>query len=84
MPEQSEYTKSNTLIDPSLALSKTIYTYDNLNFSKSWSNWGLNPTKIHLDGLLGSSVSFITRALFKKMDVLFFVVLNDGGSLLFE
>jgi transcription-repair coupling factor (superfamily II helicase) len=37
----------------------------------------LNPVKIQLDGLLGSSVSFITRALFKKAERPFLVVLND-------
>jgi hypothetical protein len=35
---------------------------------------GLNPTKIHLDGLLGSSVSFITEL---YLWASFFVVLND-------
>jgi transcription-repair coupling factor (superfamily II helicase) len=30
-----------------------------------------NQTKLHLDGLLGSAVSFVIRALFKKADAPF-------------
>jgi transcription-repair coupling factor (superfamily II helicase) len=30
-----------------------------------------NQTKLHLDGLLGSAVSFVIRALFKKSDAPF-------------
>jgi transcription-repair coupling factor (superfamily II helicase) len=36
-----------------------------------------NPIKMHLDGLLGSAVSFIIRALFKKAERPFLIVLND-------
>ncbi len=36
-----------------------------------------NPIKIQLDGLLGSSISFIIRALFKKAERPFLVVLNN-------
>jgi transcription-repair coupling factor (superfamily II helicase) len=36
-----------------------------------------NPLKMHLDGLLGSAVSFIIRALFKKSERPFLIVLND-------
>lgn len=38
---------------------------------------GLNPIKMQLDGLLGSSVSFIIRALFKKAERPFLIVLNN-------
>ncbi|TDE06655.1 transcription-repair coupling factor [Flavobacterium hiemivividum] len=36
-----------------------------------------NQPKLHLDGLLGSSVSFVVRALFKKADAPFLVILNN-------
>jgi transcription-repair coupling factor (superfamily II helicase) len=36
-----------------------------------------NQTKLHLDGLLGSAVSFVIRALFKKVDAPFLIVLNN-------
>jgi transcription-repair coupling factor (superfamily II helicase) len=36
-----------------------------------------SPLKMHLDGLLGSAVSFIIRALFKKAERPFLIVLND-------
>jgi transcription-repair coupling factor (superfamily II helicase) len=36
-----------------------------------------NQTKLHLDGLLGSAVSFVIRALFKKADAPFLIVLNN-------
>jgi transcription-repair coupling factor (superfamily II helicase) len=36
-----------------------------------------NPLKMQLDGLLGSAVSFIIRALFKKSERPFLIVLND-------
>ncbi|NGY36563.1 transcription-repair coupling factor [Flavobacterium sp. XN-5] len=36
-----------------------------------------NQPKLHLDGLLGSSVSFVVRALFKKVDAPFLVILNN-------
>lgn len=36
-----------------------------------------NQPKLHLDGLLGSSVSFVVRSLFKKADAPFLVILNN-------
>jgi transcription-repair coupling factor (superfamily II helicase) len=36
-----------------------------------------NQSKLHLDGLLGSAVSFVIRALFKKADAPFLIVLNN-------
>ncbi|MFB0909765.1 MAG: CarD family transcriptional regulator, partial [Flavobacterium sp.] len=36
-----------------------------------------NQTKLHLDGLLGSAVSFVIRALFKKADAPFLIILNN-------
>jgi transcription-repair coupling factor (superfamily II helicase) len=36
-----------------------------------------NQSKLHLDGLLGSAVSFVIRALFKKADAPFLLVLNN-------
>jgi transcription-repair coupling factor (superfamily II helicase) len=36
-----------------------------------------NPTKTHLNGLIGSSISFVIQSLFKKVDLPFLVVLND-------
>jgi transcription-repair coupling factor (superfamily II helicase) len=36
-----------------------------------------NQTKLHLDGLLGSAVSFLIRALFKKSDA-FLIILNNN------
>ncbi|CAM2849503.1 transcription-repair coupling factor [Flavobacterium frigoris] len=36
-----------------------------------------NQPKLHLDGLLGSAASFIIRALFKKADAPFLIVLNN-------
>jgi transcription-repair coupling factor (superfamily II helicase) len=36
-----------------------------------------NPTKIHLNGLIGSSISFVLRSLFKKVELPFLVILND-------
>ncbi|WP_016990690.1 transcription-repair coupling factor [Flavobacterium sp. ACAM 123] len=38
---------------------------------------GNNQTKLHLDGLLGSALSFVIRALFKKADAPFLIVLNN-------
>jgi transcription-repair coupling factor (superfamily II helicase) len=38
---------------------------------------GNNQTKLHLDGLLGSALSFVMRALFKKADAPFLIVLNN-------
>jgi transcription-repair coupling factor (superfamily II helicase) len=35
-----------------------------------------NQTKLHLDGLLGSAVSFVIRALFKKSDAPFLILNN--------
>jgi transcription-repair coupling factor (superfamily II helicase) len=36
-----------------------------------------NQPKLHLDGLLGSATSFVIRALFKKADAPFLIVLNN-------
>jgi transcription-repair coupling factor (superfamily II helicase) len=36
-----------------------------------------NQPKLHLDGLLGSATSFVLRALFKKADAPFLIVLNN-------
>ncbi|SEA83665.1 transcription-repair coupling factor [Flavobacterium gillisiae] len=36
-----------------------------------------NQPKLHLDGLLGSAASFVIRALFKKADAPFLIVLNN-------
>lgn len=36
-----------------------------------------NPVKIQLDGLLGSAISFVTRAIFKKAEHPFLVILNN-------
>jgi transcription-repair coupling factor (superfamily II helicase) len=62
-------------------LSKTaLYnTYDNSpKVKKIVDQLGeSNPIKIQLDGLLGSSISFIIRALFKKAERPFLVVLNN-------
>jgi hypothetical protein len=77
--------KSNTLsIQIRLALSKTAYIIPTIipKFSKSLEQLELNPTKIHLDGLLGSSVSFITELYLKAS--FFDCFKRQGGSLLFE
>jgi transcription-repair coupling factor (superfamily II helicase) len=62
-------------------LSKTaLYnTYDNSPKVKQIVEQlgGLNPIKMQLDGLLGSSVSFVIRALFKKAERPFLIVLNN-------
>lgn len=36
-----------------------------------------NPVKMHLDGLLGSSLSFVIRSVFKKAELPFLIVLNN-------
>jgi transcription-repair coupling factor (superfamily II helicase) len=36
-----------------------------------------NPVKMQLDGLLGSAISFVTRAIFKKAEHPFLVILNN-------
>lgn len=36
-----------------------------------------NQVKMHLEGLLGSAVSFVTQALFKKSDLPFLIILNN-------
>ena len=38
---------------------------------------GNNQIKIHLEGLLGSAVSFVIHSLFKKSELPFLVVLNN-------
>src|SRR3970040_1225416 len=64
-----------------LELSKTaLYnTYDNSPKVKQIVERLVesNPIKLQLDGLLGSAVSFIIRALFKKAERLFLVVLTN-------
>jgi transcription-repair coupling factor (superfamily II helicase) len=36
-----------------------------------------NPIKMHVDGLLGSSLSFVIRSLFKKAELPFLIILNN-------
>jgi transcription-repair coupling factor (superfamily II helicase) len=83
LQEQSRTRQARThlSIQIPLALSKTaLYnTYDNSPKVQQIVEQfgGSNPVKMHLDGLLGSAVSFTIRALFKKAERPFLVVLND-------
>jgi hypothetical protein len=87
--EQSQYPKSEYTYRskyPTLALSKTaLYnTYDNSPKVQQIVEQLGDSNPINLDGLLGSSVSFIIRFI-KKVSVLFGCFKRQGGgSLLFE
>jgi transcription-repair coupling factor (superfamily II helicase) len=61
-------------------LSKTIYSiYDNSPKTEQISTLlgQNNTTKIQLSGLVGSSISFLIRSLFKKSELPFVLILND-------
>jgi len=61
-------------------LSKTIYSiYDNSPKTEQISTFlGQNSSpKIQLSGLVGSSISFLIRSLFKKSELPFLLILND-------
>ena len=61
-------------------MSKTIYSiYDNSPKTEQISTFlGQNSSpKIQLSGLVGSSISFLIRSLFKKSELPFLLILND-------
>ncbi|MEY2670219.1 MAG: hypothetical protein RLZZ577_535, partial [Bacteroidota bacterium] len=61
-------------------MSKTIYSiYDNSPKTEQISTLlgQNNTTKIQLSGLVGSSISFLIRSLFKKSELPFVLILND-------
>jgi transcription-repair coupling factor (superfamily II helicase) len=62
-----------------LSKSALYTTYDNLPKTQQIANQLLenNEVKLHLNGLLGSSVSFVIRSLFKKAELPFLVILDN-------
>ncbi|KFF19378.1 transcription-repair coupling factor [Flavobacterium hydatis] len=62
-----------------MSKSALYTTYDNLPKTQQIANQLLenNEVKLHLNGLLGSAVSFIIRSLFKKAELPFLVILDN-------
>ncbi|MCV9927996.1 transcription-repair coupling factor [Flavobacterium sp. LS1R49] len=62
-----------------MSKSALYTTYDNLPKVQQIANQLLenNEAKLHLNGLLGSSVSFVIRSLFKKSELPFLVILDN-------
>jgi transcription-repair coupling factor (superfamily II helicase) len=62
-----------------LSKSALYTTYDNLPKTQQIVNQLLenNEVKLHLNGLLGSSVSFVIRSLFKKAELPFLIILDN-------
>jgi transcription-repair coupling factor (superfamily II helicase) len=79
--EQSQIQQTHQSIQIPPALSKiTLYnTYDNSPKVQQIMERlrESNPVKMQLDGLLGSAISFVTRAIFKKAEHPFLVILNN-------
>jgi transcription-repair coupling factor (superfamily II helicase) len=79
--EQSQIQQTHQSIQIPPALSKiTLYnTYDNSPKVQQIVERlrESNPVKMQLDGLLGSAISFVTRAIFKKAEHPFLVILNN-------
>ncbi|KIC03874.1 transcription-repair coupling factor [Flavobacterium sp. JRM] len=62
-----------------MSKSALYTTYDNLPKTQQIANQLIenNEVKLHLNGLLGSSVSFVIRSLFKKVELPFLVILDN-------
>ncbi|OUL64088.1 transcription-repair coupling factor [Flavobacterium sp. AJR] len=62
-----------------MSKSALYTTYDNLPKTQQIANQLIenNEVKLHLSGLLGSSVSFVIRSLFKKVELPFLVILDN-------
>lgn len=61
-----------------MSKEKVVSIYDNSSkIIKIGENLTQRNQKIHLNGLIGSSVSFVINSLFKKVEVSFLLMLND-------
>ncbi len=60
-----------------MSKSNLFNTYENSSKVKQINDCLQNEQKIHLNGLIGSSISFIIQSLFKKNEKPFLVILND-------
>jgi transcription-repair coupling factor (superfamily II helicase) len=67
---------SQTMIDPQELSKAALYNiFDNSQFKIIDRLQENNQTKLHLDGLLGSAVSFVIRAIQSRRSVL--IILNN-------
>ena len=61
-----------------MSKEKVISIYDNSSkIIKIGENLAQKYQKIHLNGLIGSSMSFVINSLFKKVETSFLLMLND-------